>query len=108
MAYYKVTGIKWDTDGAKVKLPKESIAICDSKEEVVDNLSDNYGFCIESVEEIREIELTNYEVDTEYKSGRKRTEIICAETEAEMWKIYDASHNKKKVESSAIVDSWPM
>ena len=65
-----------------------------------------YGFLIESVEEIREVELTNFEVDTEYKSGIKRTEVIVAENEADMWRIYDAHHNKKKVESSKIVDSY--
>lgn len=108
MAFFKITGIKWETDGARVSLPTESIIDCESEDEAVDTLSDIYGFLIESVEEIREVELTNFEVKTEYKSGIKRNEIIVAENEADMWRIYDAHHNKKKVESSAIVDTYPL
>lgn len=108
MAFFKITGIKWETDGARVSLPTESIIHCESEDEAIDTLSDIYGFLIESVEEIREVELTNFEVKTEYKSGIKRNEIIVAENEADMWRIYDAHHNKKKVESSAIVDTYPL
>jgi hypothetical protein len=106
--FKKVTGIIWETDGEKINLPTETIIECDDDDEVVDTLSDIYGFLVESVEEIREVELTNYEVETEYKSGVKRTEVIAAENETEMWKFYDAHHNKDKIESSAIVDANPL
>ena len=43
-----------------------------------------------------EEEMTIFEVDTTYKSGRKRTDTICAKTEEEMWVIYDKHHNKDK------------
>ena len=47
-----------------------------------------------------------FEVDTTYKSGRKRTETIVSENEETMWKWYDKHHNKELVESSVIVDAW--
>lgn len=47
-----------------------------------------------------------YEVETTYKSGRKRTDVISAENEKTMWAYYDKHHNKKLIESSVIVDSW--
>ena len=89
-------------------LPTESILNCESKEEAINTLSDIYGFLIESVEDVREVELTNFEVKTKYKSGIKRNEIIVAENEADMWRIYDAHHSKKKIESSAIVGTYPL
>ena len=52
-------------------------------------------------------EMTCYEVETYYKSGRVRTDIIAAVDETEMWKIYDKHHNAKLIENSAIVDAWP-
>lgn len=48
-----------------------------------------------------------FEVNTTYKSGRKRTDFITAANEESMWKWYDKHHNKKLIKSSAIVDSWP-
>ena len=47
-----------------------------------------------------------FEVETTYKSGKKRTEIIPADTETEMWQEYDRRHDNGKVASSVIVDSW--
>ena len=94
MAFFKVTGIKWETDGLKTKLPSEMIIKCDNENEVVDTISDEYGFLIASVEQIREIKLTNFEVETEYKSGRIRTETIVAENETDMWRIYDTHHKQ--------------
>ena len=47
-----------------------------------------------------------FEVDTTYKSGRKRTETIVSTNEETMWKWYDKHHNKDLVESSVIVDAW--
>lgn len=45
-----------------------------------------------------------FEVETEYKSGRKRTDFISANSEEEMWKIYDKSHNANLIEWSGIID----
>lgn len=51
--------------------------------------------------------LTCFEVETKYKSGRNRKEVIVSKDEDSMWKYYDKHHNKELVESSAIVDAWP-
>lgn len=47
-----------------------------------------------------------FEVETHYKSGRIRTDILCADTEKEMWEVYDKHHNSEKVKASVIVDCW--
>ena len=47
-----------------------------------------------------------FEVDTTYKSGRKKNEIIVSANEETMWKWYDKHHNKELVESSVILDTW--
>ena len=47
-----------------------------------------------------------FEVETTYKSGRKRTDIISAKTEEDMWLHYDRHHDSNKVKSSVIVDCW--
>ena len=47
-----------------------------------------------------------FEVETYYKSGVTRTDIISADSEEEMWLIYDKHHSKDKIEFSVIVDSW--
>ena len=47
-----------------------------------------------------------FEVETCYKSGVTRTDIISADSEEEMWQIYDKHHNSEKIEFSAVVDSW--
>lgn len=51
----KITNIKWDTDGQKVKLPKEELYEIDGdylinilEDEMNDYLSDNYGYCMDS------------------------------------------------------------
>lgn len=51
-------------------------------------------------------ELYCFEVETTYKSGRKRSEVIVSTSEKKMWKYYDKHHNKKLVKDSVIVDSW--
>ena len=51
--------------------------------------------------------LTCFEVETYYKSGRIRSQIIVSRNEESMWKLYDRHHDASKIESSAIVDSWP-
>jgi hypothetical protein len=46
---YKVTGIEWDCDGVNpktYKLPTDAVVIADDEEDVVDELSDKFGFCI--------------------------------------------------------------
>ena len=57
MKTYKVTGIKWDCDECdpqEFDLPTDTTIQADDEDEVVDALSDKYGFCIESVEDIAE------------------------------------------------------
>ena len=51
-------------------------------------------------------ELTCFELETTYKSGRKRSEVIVSTDEEKMWRYYDKHHNKELVESSVIVDTW--
>ncbi len=51
-------------------------------------------------------ELYCFEVETTYKSGRKRTEVILSANEESMWKYYNKHHNKKLVADSVIVDCW--
>lgn len=60
----------------------------------------------EIVEEPEEADYTCYEVETYYKSGRKRTDIITAINEEKMWEIYDRQHNASLIDNMAIVDSW--
>lgn len=51
-------------------------------------------------------ELTFFEVETTYKSGRFRNEVIASADEESMWLYYDKHHNKNKIASSVIVDTW--
>ena len=51
-------------------------------------------------------ELTLFEVETTYKSGRFKNEVIASADEESMWRYYDKHHDKNRVESSVIVDSW--
>lgn len=51
-------------------------------------------------------ELYCFEVETIYKSGRKRIEVIVSENEETMWKYYDKHHNNKLIDSSLITDTW--
>ena len=51
-------------------------------------------------------ELFCFEVDTTYKSGRKKNEIIVSTSEDKMWEYYDKHHNNTLIESCAVVDSW--
>lgn len=51
--------------------------------------------------------LMAFEVETHYKSGRKRNECVISENEESMWKWYDKHHNAELVESSIIVDAFP-
>lgn len=50
--------------------------------------------------------MTWFEIDTLYKSGRKRNERILAENEESMWKEYDKHHNNDLIASSVIADAW--
>ncbi len=55
---------------------------------------------------VMEEELTCFEVETTYKSGRKKNEVIVSKDEESMWRYYDKHHNKNLVASSVIVDAW--
>lgn len=103
---FKVTGIKWVTDGETIDLPTDRIVECHDEYSVVDILSDIYGFLIESVEQIEEIKLHYYKVNVKYKDGSVWQYGIPAENETEMWKEYDKiCENKDDIISSEIVYS---
>lgn len=56
----------------------------------------------------KELNYIMYEVLTQYKSGRNRSEVIAAKNETDMWNIYNERHKKRQhlIKDSAIVDSW--
>lgn len=54
-----------------------------------------------------ETELTCFEVETLYKSGRKRTEVIASESEEKMWEYYNKHYSPILIESAIITDVWP-
>lgn len=47
-----------------------------------------------------------FEVETTYKSGRKRNEVVISANEESMWKWYDKHHNQNLIDDSVIVDCW--
>lgn len=51
-------------------------------------------------------ELICYEVETHFKTGDVTTDYISAESEEEMWEIYDEWYGDE-VAASVIVDAWP-
>ena len=52
---YILSGIEWDTDGEDVELPTTVHITVRNYEDVIDALSDKYGFCVKSVRVIRKI-----------------------------------------------------
>lgn len=55
-----------------------------------------------------EDDYTCFEVETEYKNGKCRSECITAKDETAMWSIYDRKHRSKNIVGSAIIDAWPL
>jgi hypothetical protein len=55
MAKFIAIGIKYDTDGVDVILPKNLIVECSDIEEVVDRVSDKTGWLVESVSDIKQV-----------------------------------------------------
>lgn len=51
-------------------------------------------------------QLMCFEVNTIYKSGRKKNEIIVSKDEESMWKYYDKHHNLSKIDSTTLYDAW--
>jgi hypothetical protein len=47
-----------------------------------------------------------FEVNTIYKSGRIKNDIIVAKDEESMWKYYDKHHSLYKIDSSTLYDVW--
>ena len=47
-----------------------------------------------------------FEVETTYKSGYRRTDFISADSEEEMWEIYDKHHNSEKIKETILFDAW--
>lgn len=59
---YLVRGINWDTDGEVVEgLPWRAIVECDEPEDIADTLSDIYGFCILSMDDVLDISGEGFE-----------------------------------------------
>lgn len=52
-------------------------------------------------------DLVCFEVETKYKSGRKKTEVLTFKDEETMWAYYDKHHDKDLIEHSLIADAWP-
>ena len=47
-----------------------------------------------------------YKVQTTYKSGRRRTDVIKSDSKQNMWEEYDKHHNKQLIKDSVIADYW--
>lgn len=47
-----------------------------------------------------------FEVETIYKSGHKRNDVIVSKDVESMWKFYRKHHNANLIESSTIIDAW--
>ena len=58
MKRFSVFGIDWDcfADPSHYDLPTDSIVECDDEDMVADTLSDEYGWCINSIESIEELD----------------------------------------------------
>ena len=54
-----------------------------------------------------ECDLVCFEVETLYKSGRKKSEVIVSKDENSMWRYYDKHHNSNLISDCGIVDAWP-
>jgi hypothetical protein len=55
MEKFKLIGIKWDCDGVnpkKYNLPTNAIVEAEDEDDAVDVATEQYGFCIESIEDI--------------------------------------------------------
>jgi len=46
MKRFHVVNIEWDTDGKRVRLPKEVTVECESEDGIADALSDEYGWLV--------------------------------------------------------------
>ena len=69
MKKYHVTGIRWQTDMETVSLPSEAVVKAENKDRVIDELSDQFGFLVESVESIEETDKLNmYSVKIYYRT----------------------------------------
>lgn len=56
MPKFELTGIEWDCDdAADYGLPTDTVVVCDSEYDVADALSDEYGWCVNTIETITEI-----------------------------------------------------
>ena len=51
-------------------------------------------------------QLMCFEVNTIYKSGRKKNEIIVSKDEESMWECYKKHHNLSKIDSTTLYDEW--
>ncbi|MEA9911559.1 hypothetical protein VDG39_02170 [Xanthomonas campestris pv. raphani] len=55
MRAFHVQGIVWDTDGKCAALPAEATVECESEADIVDALSDAYGWLVSEIAVVEEI-----------------------------------------------------
>ena len=51
-------------------------------------------------------DMTFFEVETTYKSGKRRVEVVTSANEETFWKWYNVHHNMTLVVDSVIIDAW--
>ena len=59
MKKFSATGIKYDTDGEQVELPTSMVVYAEDEDRVADAISDETGFLVSSIGEIKE---TDYDL----------------------------------------------
>lgn len=50
--------------------------------------------------------LNCFEVETQYKSGRKRVEVVVSRDFESFWQYYYKHHNINLIETSTLLDTW--
>ena len=107
-----VTNIKWETDGQTVDLPKEvniPRGMFNTKEEIVNYLSDRHGFLIKScsintepqtitVKELKEL-LNKLDDDTKV--------FMSSDTEGNSYSTINSDHCIQYTESERAIILWP-
>jgi hypothetical protein len=69
MKKYHITGITWQTDTETVSLPNEVVVKAENEDCAIDELSNQFGFLVESVESIEETDKLNmYSVKIYYRT----------------------------------------
>lgn len=91
---FYVTGIVYDTDGVVINgLPKTLVVECEDEEEVIDAISDQTGWCVESVEDITELEYDylrgDYAFRYTFDAGLNRNTLRCDVEGSDVYRTKD-------------------